>query len=206
MKHTTQHRTLFAVKVLVVLLVTPAIIALIGAGYLRVTAPRPLYLGDSMIALWDTPANVYNAGIGSETSSDVLYRWRAQYRGGSWSRVLIWCGTNDVIAGVSNEHYEDNLRELIYNMKQRGITDITIMGILPPGHSQTHLIDIKRVSFLDNWLQYFAAQSGVKFVNLYQVIGDDGLLIDQYTNDGIHLNVMGYAVAFDRQSEVYLEP
>jgi lysophospholipase L1-like esterase len=163
-------------------------------------APNTLYIGDSMITSWQIsgllPSNAFMGGRGGEASSDVLWRWRSAYRDKQhWDKALIWMGTNDVAYGLSDERYQDNVRELVTNMQRRDVSAITIVGILPPGKSQAALVDKDRVRRLDDWLRQYAAQMSLRYVDLSYLVGVDGYLLPQYIEaDGLHLNALGYSV------------
>lgn len=185
------------------LLITLLIVA-IGAYFAvviyhnRTPSPTALYIGDSMMQRWAEadllPPNVVAAGVGGETSSDVLYRWRSQYRAQAWQSMAIWMGTNDIAAQVSDERYQDNVRELVWSAKQAHVPHITIFSILPPTKATETTIPLERVQSLNSWLASFAAQAHVEYVDLASLSDADHYLISAYSSDGIHLNRDGYAV------------
>lgn len=172
-----------------------------GVWYInRPPAPDTLYIGDSMITSWQLsglmPTYAYNGGRGGEPSSDVLWRWRQTYRDQQhWDNALIWMGTNDVAYGLSDERYEDNVRELVANMQRRDVHSIVIVDILPPGKTQSTLVDVGRVHRLNDWLKGYAHQMSLRYVDLSVIVGNDGYLLPQYVeSDGLHLNSAGYKI------------
>jgi len=57
-----------------------------------------VFVGASIIQYWPLP--IHNAGVAGETTAKVLARFKATTTGHGYSRVILLCGTNDILANT----------------------------------------------------------------------------------------------------------
>jgi lysophospholipase L1-like esterase len=146
-----------------------------------------VFEGASIVHYWPLP--IHNNGIPGQTTAQVLARFKSDAVGQGYARVIILCGTNDIVQNTPNL-----ITELTANLKAMGQI-ATAAGIqvvlseLPP--ETWNGVDINATVVAVN-------------ASIAQLARDQGyLLVDYFTPmfghpeyfpDGIHPNAEGYSV------------
>lgn len=160
---------------------------------------RPvLVLGDSHTAQLDWGAMVGEGrvaarGIPGDTSSGLLARL-PDHASAKPETVIVWIGTNDVLAGIPPQQIAANIDQTILKLKDHGIPRIVVLGVMPfarwieDGESLN-----AQVSTINTALKSSCFAHGAAFWDPGEVLRDEeGFLCRTKTSDGIHLNVRGY--------------
>jgi lysophospholipase L1-like esterase len=176
---------------------------------------RVVFLGDSITDLWDDPGYggffpgkpYINRGISSQTTPQMLIRFRRDVIALRPRAVVILAGTND-IAGVTGpttiEAIEDNLASMAELARVHGIR-VVMASVLP---TNDHTMDKngrpiihsksrppEAIKSLNERIKGYATSNGHMYLDYYSaMIGEDGSLRHDLTNDGLHANEKGYAV------------
>jgi lysophospholipase L1-like esterase len=167
--------------------------------------PDLVFMGDSITENWllgDTALfndNYVNRGIGGQTTPQMLLRFRADVVALKPRAVHIMTGTND-IAGNTGPSTVDDFRNNVMSMvevaKANGID--VLLGSIPPAAAFSWAPDLKpapRVRELNAWLQEYAAQQDLTYIDYYTALaGADGELRSELGNDGVHPNREGYVI------------
>ena len=123
-------------------------------------------------------------GICGETSSDLLRRiWSASKSNSNAKVATLMIGTNDTQVPITEEVYEDNLRQIIGALKVHGMT--VVLCTLPElGWTPLYLNNTEYVEKYNKIIKKFASQDGVI---LCDVSGCEKEYID-----GVHFTHKGY--------------
>ncbi len=176
---------------------------------------RVVFLGDSITDLWDDlgyggffPGKSYiNRGISSQTTPQMLIRFRADVIALQPRVVVVLAGTND-IAGVAGpttiEAIEDNLASMAELAHAHGIR-VILASLLPTNDyakdkNGKPIIYSKnrrpeQIKALNKRMKEYATKNGHIYLDYYSAMVDEsGSLKRELTNDGLHANEKGYAV------------
>jgi lysophospholipase L1-like esterase len=176
---------------------------------------RVVFLGDSITDLWDDPGYggffpgkpYINRGISSQTTPQMLVRFRRDVLLLQPRVVVILAGTND-IAGVTGpttlDAIEDNLASMAELAHVHGIR-VVLASLLPTNdsakdkdgkpiiHSKNRPPD--QIKAFNERIKAYAMRNGHIYVDYYSAMVDEqGTLRRDLTNDGIHANEKGYAI------------
>jgi lysophospholipase L1-like esterase len=164
--------------------------------------------GDSL-SLW-FPENLLprdqiwlNQGISGETSQGLMRRL-GLWKGLEPKRVFVMIGINDLLKGTSSEQVLKNQRTILQQLRQaHPQAAIVVQSVLPHGGSRATWegraklarIPNGQIIDLNRQLAAIAKAEGVHYLDLNPLFTDSkGLLRQDLTTDGLHLNPQGYLV------------
>ena len=164
-----------------------------------------LFLGDSITYYYDLEKHfpdmpVVNSGISSNTTEDILEDMKNRVYDYNPSKVFILIGTNDLRDKKTVDEVVTNIKEIIKEIKKnRKNAEIYLESIYPvnekvneKGVEGRKNEDIKEIN---NQLKKYAKEENITFINIYdKLVDDEGLLNEEYTTDGLHINENGYEV------------
>ena len=176
---------------------------------------RVVFFGDSITDNWSKPGYggffpgrpYVNRGIGGQTTSQMIVRFRADVIALQPRAVVILAGTNDVAGNsgpTTNETIQQNLASMTELAKAQGIA-VVLASILPVADDKRDQIGqalprtqdrpIARLQALNAWLTDFAKANGHVYLDYWSATADArGLFKPDLNNDGLHPNAAGYAV------------
>jgi lysophospholipase L1-like esterase len=191
-----------------------------AAANAALAAPKPgewrvVFFGDSITDGWSNPANggffpgrpYVNRGIGGQTTSQMLLRFRPDVVDLQPKVVVILAGTNDV-AGNSGkttpEAIQANLADMAEIARAHGIR-VVLASLLPisddkqgpNGERLNRSTDRPPATLraLNTWLADYAKRSGHVYLDYASAMSDSrGMLRSELTGDGLHPNAAGYAI------------
>jgi lysophospholipase L1-like esterase len=172
------------------------------------TENRVVFFGDSITDGWrldqSFPGKPYvNRGIGGQTTSQMLVRFRQDVIE-LWPKVVvILAGTNDIAGNtgpIANEEIEGNLASLADLALMHDIR--VVLSSVMPVHNYTPRAQEffasrpgERIVALNRWMREYTAASGLVYLDYYSAMVDDrGMLRRDLAEDGLHPNVTGYAI------------
>jgi len=140
-----------------------------------------------------------NRGISGDVTDGVLYRLHQIIRCKP-QMVFLMIGINDLAHGHSCDYVVNNhLR--IYDLlhKESPGTNIVVESILPVNDNfsifKNHVSKTDSIVIINRRLKEICDQRNYPFVDLYKEMCDEkGKLKKELTNDGLHLNGLGYLV------------
>jgi len=169
---------------------------------------RVVFFGDSITDIWPIadyfPGKPYiNRGIGGQTTSQMLVRFRQDVIDLQPKAVVILAGTNDIAGNtgpISNEDIEKNLASIAELARAHHIR--VIFSSILPVHNYTPKSQdpfaqrpMARILALNEWLKGYCAGSGAVYLDYFNALIDDkGLLKKELADDGLHPNKAGYAI------------
>lgn len=152
--------------------------------------------GGEFAELFDNP-NIKNRGISGDTVEGVLERIN-QVTKYSPSKIFLLIGINDVSHGESASTILSEFKELIAKIHEESPeTKLYIQSVMP-----VNMLSFNRyknlngkedvILAINKGLPYLTS-SGDTYIDLWAYLADeDGNLLTEYTNDGLHLNGKGY--------------
>jgi lysophospholipase L1-like esterase len=184
-------------------------------GAPRAGEARVVFFGDSITDNWSKagyggffPGKPYvNRGIGGQTTSQMLVRFRADVLELEPKVVVVLAGTNDVAGNAgpaSVRAIEDNLATMAELAKSHGVA-VVLASLLPVSDDQKDAKGAPIVRSTDRppstlreinaWLAAYAAKNGDVYLDYHSAVADAaGRLRADLTTDGLHPNEAGYAI------------
>ena len=169
---------------------------------------RVVFFGDSITDGWKIeesfPGKPYvNRGIGGQTTSQMLVRFRQDAIDLHPKTVVILAGTNDIAGNsgpIRNEDIEANYRNFAELAKASNV-HLIFSSILPVHNYTPQAADffaqrpIDRILALNSWLKEYCAKNNLIYLDYFSAVVDDkGLLKRDLADDGLHPNKAGYAI------------
>jgi predicted GH43/DUF377 family glycosyl hydrolase/lysophospholipase L1-like esterase len=167
--------------------------------------PQVVFMGDSITENWQFgdrslfSASVLDRGISGQTTSQILLRFYDDVVALHPSVVHLMAGTNDVAQNTGPISDEDILNNICAMVDLAAANHIkVVLASIPPMAKvfwRPSITPAARVASLNEQLRTLASKMGVQFVDYYSALKDaDGGLRTDYSNDGVHPNLNGYAV------------
>ena len=177
-----------------------------NAALHRATAPRVVFMGDSITELWKVAhadffgENYIDRGVGGQTTAQMLVRFRQDVIALKPAVVHILAGTND-FAGNGGPTTLDAVKNNIASMVDLALAnDIhVVLGSVPPAGAfpwrPTVLEPAQHIVELNEWLRRFAREKNLIYVDYHEPLADERDAMKQtFSNDGVHPNRDGYSV------------
>jgi lysophospholipase L1-like esterase len=169
---------------------------------------RVVFFGDSITENWPIatafPRKPYvNRGIGGQTTSQMLVRFRNDVIALRPKVVVILAGTNDIAGNtgpITPEDIQGNVASMVELARAHGIR--VVLSSVIPVHNYTAASELtyprrppEQIAGLNKWLKDYAAQSGSIYLDYAAAMSDDKrMLRRELAEDGLHPNKAGYAV------------
>ena len=169
---------------------------------------RVIFFGDSITDIWHLdqyfPGKPYvNRGIGGQTTSQMLVRFRQDVIDLHPKVVVILAGTNDIAGNtgkITNEDIAANLASLADLARANGI-HLIYSSVLPVHNYTDKSKDffaqrpMDRILALNVWLKDYCAKNNIFYLDYFPALVDDkGLLKKELADDGLHPNAAGYRI------------
>ena len=169
---------------------------------------RVVFFGDSITDIWKLenyfPGKPYiNRGIGGQTTSQMLVRFRQDVIDLHPKVVVILAGTNDIAGNTGpmrNEDIEANYASFA-ELAHANSIHIVYSSILPVHNYTDRSKDffaqrpMSRVLELNEWLKNYCEKNNIVYLDYFlSVVDDKGLLKKNLADDGLHPNDAGYKI------------
>jgi lysophospholipase L1-like esterase len=176
-------------------------------------APRVIFLGDSITESWHlsdlglSQLEVLNRGISGQTTPQMLVRFQQDVVTLRPAVVHILAATNDFAENTGPTTLaaiEDNFRSMAEIAHANHIR-VVLGSVLPVADFpwRRGLQPSPRIIALNSWLQAYARQHKLVYVDYYSALVDsEGGMKSALSGDGVHPNPAGYAAmrSLTRQS------
>ena len=167
---------------------------------------RVVFLGDSITDAWGKHFDLYfpgkpyvGRGISSETTQQMLIRFRPDVIALQPKVVVILAGTNDIAGNTGRstpEMIHDNLVSMI-DLAEFNHIKVVLVSVLPASDYwwSRGMEPAEKIVALNAWMKDYAAKRGLVYVDCHTPMADaqHGLKAE-YSPDGVHPNPAGYAV------------
>ncbi len=167
---------------------------------------RVVFLGDSITAGWARsfstlfPGKPYiGRGISSETTQQMLIRFRPDVIDLRPKVVVILAGTNDIAGNTgrsTQKMIEDDIASMI-DLAQFNKIGVVLISVLPAYDYwwQRGMEPAEKIVALNAWMKEYASKRGVAYVDCHTPMTDEKHAMKaEYSRDGVHPNAAGYAV------------
>ena len=170
--------------------------------------PRVVFLGDSIFEGWYLPEpfpgkSYVGRGIGGQTTSQVLVRFRQDVIDLRPAAVVILLGTNDIAGNtgpITLADIEENFASMVDLARAHGIA-VVLSSVLPVhDYTKTSLLQFPlrppaQIVALNSWLKAYCHERGLIYLDFFSAMVDGaGLLKKELAEDGLHPNRAGYAI------------
>ena len=143
----------------------------------------------------------YNRGIGGDTTGGVLARLDVSLFDIKPTKIVLMIGTNDINWGISKDEILNNYREILSKIKEAlPDTEVFCMSVIPQNRIfvpfDAELAKrTETILEVNEGIKALVDSAGYSYVNIFDDLSDDaGILKNEYTDDGLHLNHEGYIV------------
>lgn len=139
---------------------------------------------------------IANFGISGERSDEILSRldevlfWKSE-------KIFLMMGINDLGDGLSYQDVLGNYQKLFLIMKAHKDIELIVQSLLPTNDSlfKSGNFDEMKILELNYHLKDLCEKEKITYVDLYKAFSTYTYqLIKDYTDDGLHLNEVGYRV------------
>ena len=176
---------------------------------------RVVFMGDSITDAWQNPKYggffpgkpYIDRGISSQTTPQMLIRFRPDVIALQPKVVVILAGTNDIAGNtgpMTLQAIEDNLTSMFDLAHANGIR-VVFASVLPISDYEKNkegrqIIQSKRrppekITALNAWMKTYAAAHGGIYLDYFSAMADDkGFLREELSEDGLHPNRKGYDI------------
>jgi len=168
---------------------------------------RVVFFGDSITDMWaiadSFPGKPYiNRGIGGQTTSQMLVRFRQDVIDLQPRVVVILAGTNDIAGNtgpIPNEDVEANFASIaelahVHNIRVVFSSVLPVHNYTPQSKELFAQRSSERILALNRWLKEYCAANNLVYLDYFTPMVDDkGLLKRDLAQDGLHPNKAGYA-------------
>lgn len=166
-----------------------------------------LFLGDSITDFYPLEEYydnlpVVNSGIAGNKTTDILSDMQTRVYQYNPTKVFLLIGTNDLDS--TNEDIVvttfNNIKEIVREIKEnRGDATIYVESVYPVNSTIENNVannrTNKKIKSLNKRLFDYCDGKNCDYINLYDdLVDEDGNLKEEYTEDGLHLNTLGYVV------------
>ena len=174
---------------------------------------RVVFIGDSITDGWKidqyfSGKPYVNRGIGGQTTSQMVLRFRPDVIDLKPKVVVILAGTNDISANtgpMTMEAIEGNLATMAELARANNI-NVVLSSVMPVSDYNTdkngkQIIQTVRrppaqILELNAWIKKFCAERKLVYLDYFSAMVDDkGLLKADIAGDGLHPNAKGYEIA-----------
>ena len=188
-----------------------------NAAMVQSTRPRVVFIGDSITQRWDLPKyfpefEVANRGIGWQTTSEMLVRFRQDVIELMPTVVVILGGSNDfhVVSGPSHlAAVQNNIQSMIDLANQQGI--LPLIGTIPPvaidalRDREVEEFAFDSVSSYNDWLRVHFCGTRCLVVDFDLALRQSNYALSDLLPDGCHPNQLGYALMADATKPALME-
>ncbi len=167
---------------------------------------RIVFMGNSITELWKVIDSSFfinkpyiNRGIGGQTTSQMLIRFRPDVIALRPSVVVIHAGINDIAENqgpISLENIYGNIISMIQLAKANKI-NVVISSILPANHFlwRPQIKPAEKIIELNSMLEVYCKENNIVYLDYYSKMHDEEKGLDKkLTADGVHPNLAGYKI------------
>lgn len=211
-----QHKYYLIVIAVLIIIIIIMLIALLTKENNTFTNPYEvevspndnfLFLGDSITDFYPLEEYydnlpVVNSGVAGNRTTDILNDMKNRIYQYNPTKVFLLIGTND-LDNTEEDIVDitfDNIKEIIEEIKEnRSEASIYVESVYPVNSNiENNSVGNRtneKIQELNEKLSNYCDDENCKYINLYDdLLDENGDLKEEYTEDGLHLNSLGYVV------------
>lgn len=183
-------------------------------GLPAVDEKRVVFMGDSIIEGWKNGnpdffenTNYINRGVGGQTTSQMLLRFRQDVIELKPEILVLLAGTNDIAENsgpTSIKAISGNIFSMIELALQHKIK-VILCSVLPTDEYpwRPGLEPALKIITLNQILQDYCILQQIQFVNLYHsVVNETNGFLAEFCTDGVHPDAKGYKLFSSRLNPI----
>jgi lysophospholipase L1-like esterase len=158
---------------------------------------RILLIGDSITEGFNTDIflpelNITNKGVSGDSTQETIERIASDWFKPEPHFIFICIGTNDFARGRDDDFILKGIKSIIDKIgSHTRKSKIVLTSIFPTRNNQDR--PNKRIVNINDKLQHLTFNKNILFFNLNEHFSDrEGELINEFTDDGLHLNNDAY--------------
>lgn len=167
---------------------------------------RVVFMGNSITEGWKTndpeffsKNNYINRGIGGQTTSQMLVRFRPDVIDLKPKLVVILAGINDIAQNNGPIELHDIFGNIVsmVELAKANTIKVILSSVLPANDFpwKKGMEPAEKIIELNKMLEKYAFENKIIFVNYYpKMVNSEKGLDKKYTNDGVHPTLAGYKV------------
>jgi lysophospholipase L1-like esterase len=161
-----------------------------------------VFLGDSQTEqcewkeLWGDTLPILNRGISGDHVQGIKERLDAILKQKP-KKIFLCVGVNDLLFGKTSDEISRTYREIVAQIrKETPFAQLFLQSVLPINTKIQWLgIDNESVKILNLQIEAIAKEYALPYIDLTpELINVQGDLSEKYTQDGVHLNGLGYKI------------
>ncbi len=165
---------------------------------------RIVFFGDSITEQWKEIVPNYfsknkyiNRGIGGQTTSQMLLRFRSDVIKLKPSIVHILAGTNDIAENTGPITLEGIMGNIISMVELAEVNKIeVILASVLPAFNYPWIESIKpaeTIIELNKMIKEYSDKKNISYIDYHsQMVDENKGMRKQYTTDGVHVSIKGY--------------
>lgn len=161
-----------------------------------------VFVGDSLTQEYNVQdyfpnQNVYNRGIGGDTTEGLLTRLKVSVYDLEPKAVFLLIGTNDLaLLETTNNKVIDNIQKIVDTIyKELPKTKIYIQSLYPINpYLDKNTVGKRTNKDIEYINEKLKNMKQITFIPMYDKLVLDGVLNAKYSVEGLHINATGYAL------------
>ncbi len=129
-----------------------------------------------------------NLGVNGDDARGMIERMGMEVAPREPDYVIVWGGINDLLIGRAPILVMECLEQMYLMAREQGIepiactlTSVTYQGVI-----------VSRIMELNGLIRHHCAENRIRLADLFKTMSNEsGLLLDEYSSDGLHLNNNG---------------
>lgn len=171
--------------------------------------PYTAYLDNAVIAEqsrrgWEhVHCTFVNRGVNGDSTKGMLSRFDSEIASLEPDYVIVWAGINDLFLGFPLDEIMGRLQQIYSKAREHGIEPVacTVTSITSESPVMTRIVELNAL------IRGYCTENHVPVADLFNALSDrSGLLLENFSSDGVHLNADGNRRVADTVYSEVVEP
>lgn len=156
--------------------------------------PYTAYLDNAVIAeqskrSWErVHCTFVNRGVNGDSTKGMLSRFDSEVASLEPDYVIVWAGINDLFLGFPLDEIMGRLQQIYSKAREHGIEPVacTVTSITSESPVMARIVELNAL------IRGYCTENHVPVADLFNALSDkSGLLLENFSSDGVHLNADG---------------
>jgi len=171
--------------------------------------PYTAYLDNAVIAEqsrrgWEhVHCTFVNRGVNGDSTKGMLSRFDSEVASLEPDYVIVWAGINDLFLGFPLDEIMGRLQQIYSKAREHGIEPVacTVTSITSESPVMARIVELNAL------IRGYCTENHVPVADLFNALSDrSGLLLENFSSDGVHLNADGNRRVADTVYSEIVEP